>query len=137
MTARGLRDHGPVPRAASGTVFGVLLLCLPAVAGCGSLEESHLQRVAYCQGPSSDDPDDGLLDVEFRQGSTVVAQDSVSAGTPFIAEVPVGAVQIYVDGVERGAASEGVPMDGSHHSPAPDEVTYVAAGEGCPDITDL
>ena len=137
MTAQGLLDHGPFSRAASGTILGVLLVCLPGLAACGSLEEPHVQRVAYCQGPSSDDPEDGLLDVEFRQGSTVVAQDSVSAGTPFIAEVPVGAVQIFVDGKERGAFSEGVPTDGPHHSPAPDEVTYVAAGEGCPDIADL
>ncbi len=93
-----------------------------------------MQRVAYCH--STDDPGDGFLDVEFRQGSTVVAQGSVSAGTALTAEVPVGAIQIYVDGVQVGAVDEGVDTDGPYHSPAPDEVTYIS-GAGCPDQASL
>ena len=113
----------------------VLLLCLPALTGCGSDDEHRVQRVAWCQGPSSDEPDDGMLDVEFRQGSTVVAQGSVNVGFAFIAEVPLGGVQIYADGVYRGAVNEGVATDGPYHSPGP--VTYLASPEGCPDSASL
>ena len=92
-----------------------------------------MQRVAYCQGPSSDHPNGDPVDVEFRQGSTVVARGSVSVGVALTAEVPVGAIQIYVDGVQMGAVDEGVATDGPYHSPAPDEVTYIASAAGCPD----
>jgi hypothetical protein len=96
-----------------------------------------VQRVAYCQGSSSDNPEGDPVAVEFRQGSTVVARGSVSIGVAFTAEVPLGAVQIHVDGVERGAVNEGVPTDGPYRSPAPDDVTYVASGDGCPDVPSL
>jgi hypothetical protein len=135
MKAQGSRDHGPFrcsPRAARGTALGVLLVCLPALAGCGSPEEPRLQRVAFCPGPSNDNLDGGQVDVEFRQGSTVVHRAWVSVGTVFTAEVPWGAVQIYVDGVRMGAANEGVAAD-AYHSPAPDDVVYLAGAEGCPD----
>jgi hypothetical protein len=141
MKAQGLRNHGLFrcsPRAASGTGLTVLLLCLPALAGCGSPEEPRVQRVAYCQAPSSDNPDGDPVNVEFRQGSTVVARGSVSVGVAFTAEVPLGAIQIYVDGVQMGAVNEGVATDGPYHSPAPDEVTYIASAEGgCPDSASL
>jgi hypothetical protein len=124
MRAQGLRNHG--------LLVAVLLLGLPAVAGCGSSEEEpRVQRVAYCQGPSTDGSDNGFLDVEFRQGSTVVAQGSVSAGLVLSAEVPWGPVQIYVDGVQTGEVNEGVDLD-TYRSPGPDDVTYIS-GPGCPD----
>ena len=141
MKAQGLRNHGLFwcsPRAASGTVLAVLLLCLPALAGCGSPEEPRVQRVAYCQGPSSDNSDSGYHDVEFRQGTTVVARGSGSAGAVLTAKVPEGAIQIYVDGVQMGAVNEGgVATDGPYHPPAPDEVTYIHSAEGCPDRAPL
>jgi hypothetical protein len=92
-----------------------------------------VQRVAYCQGPSSDDPNGDPVDVEFRQGAAVVARATVSVGVAVTVEVPVGAVQIYVDGVRRGAVDEGVATDGPYHSPAPDEITYLRSPEGCPE----
>ena len=49
-----------------GLSLAVLLLCPLALAGCGSPEEPRVQRVAYCH--STDDPGDGFVDVEFRQG---------------------------------------------------------------------
>ena len=119
------------PRAA-GTALPVLLLCLAALAGCGSSDGPRVQLVAYCQGTSSEDPDGEPVRVEFRQGSTVVASGLVDRGVAFTAEVPLGGVQIYVDGVRRGAANEGVPTDGPYHPPAPDEYVYVASAEGCP-----
>lgn len=73
-----------------------------------------------------------MVDVEFRQGRTVVARGSVSAGVVLSAEVPVGAVQIYVEGVQVGSVNEGVPTDGPYRSPAPDEGVYLS-GQGCPD----
>jgi hypothetical protein len=94
-------------------------------------EEPLVQRVAYCQGHSSDKADEGFINVEFRQGSTVVGEGSVATGGAVIAEVPVGATQIYVDGVQVGAVDEGV-ADASH-SPGPDDVAYGRSGEGCPD----
>ena len=135
-----MRDHGLFrcpPRAAGRTALAVLLLCLSALAGCGSAEEPHVQRVAYCQGPSTDGTDDGFLDVEFRQGDTVVARGSVSAGTALTVEVPLGGIQIYVDGVYEGAVNEGVDTDGPYHSPGPGEVTYLSSPEGCPDAAAL
>lgn len=137
MTAQGLRNHGRLPRAASGTVLAVLLLCLSALAGCGSPEEPRMHRVAYCQGHSSDTPDDGFIDVEFRQGSTVVARGSVSTGTALTVEVPLGGTQIHADGVKVGAVDEGVATDGPAPSPGPDSVTYLRSGEGCPDNAPL
>ena len=114
-------------RAVTGAA---LLLCL---ASCGwSAEEARVQNVAFCQGSTGEDPEGGPYQVEFRQGSTVVARESLSAGVAFTAQVPVGAVEIYVDGVQRGAVGEGVPTDGPYEAPTPDEFTYVAAGEGCP-----
>ena len=119
--------------AAAGTALAVALLCLLGLAGCGSPEEPRIQRVAFCQGSSSDNPQGDPFSVELRQGSTVVARGIGSIGTAFTFEVPVGGVQIYVDGVKKGAVNEGVPTDGPYHSPAPDEITYVRSGEGCPD----
>ena len=135
MTAPSSLDHGRArpPRAVTGTALAVLLLCLWALTGCGSSAEPRVQRVAFCQGTSSGSPDGDPVQVEFRQGSTVVARGVVSPGTAFSAEVPLGGVQIYVDGVQRGSASEGVPTDGPYHSPAPDEFVYVSSAEGCPD----
>jgi hypothetical protein len=95
-----------------------------------------VQHVAYCQGPSPDIRDDGFLDVEFRQGATVVARGSVDLGTVFAAEVPVGAIQIYVDGVAMGAVNEGVATDVPWASPGPGDITYMA-GEGCPEKATL
>ncbi|GAA3183517.1 hypothetical protein GCM10010531_42170 [Blastococcus jejuensis] len=131
MTARG---QGLFHRSARGAALAALPLCLAALAGCGSPEEPRVQNVAYCQG-SPGDNDTGFLHVEFRQGSTVVATGSVSAGFALTAEVPVGDIQIYVDGVQVGAV-EG-PTDGPYHPPARDEVTYLHSGEGCPDSAPL
>ena len=117
--------------------LAVVLLCLPALTGCGSQEEPGLQWVAFCQGHSDDVHDDGFLDVEFRQGTTVVATGSVSVGVVFRAEVPVGGVEIYVDGVPAGAVNEGVATDVPWRSPSPDAATYLASGEGCPDNASL
>jgi hypothetical protein len=135
VKTQGERNHGLVRRlrrAAGGTVLAALLLCLP-LAGCSSPEEPHIQRVAFCQGSSSDNPRGDPFSVELRQGSTVVARGIGSIGTAFTFEVPVGGVQIYVDGVKKGAVDEGVPTDGPYRSPAPDEITYMRSGEGCPD----
>jgi hypothetical protein len=108
-------------------------VCLAAVAGCGSQEERQpFQRVAFCQGPSSDNPNSDPVRIEFRQGRSVVARAEGSVGIAFTAEVPLGAVQIYVDGVQKGAVNEGVATDGPYRPPAPDEVIYIASEEGCP-----
>jgi hypothetical protein len=139
MKAPGPRNRGlsgSSPRAAGGMVLAVLVACSPALAGCGAPEEPRVQRVAYCQGPT-DAPDDGFIDVEFRQGTTVVARGSVSAGTALTVEVPLGGIQIYADGIYQGAVNEGVDTDGPYHSPAPGEVTYLRSPEGCPDDADL
>lgn len=118
--------------AARGAVV-VVLLALSAVAGCGSSpKEPLLQRVAYCQGHSDDRPDSGFLEIEFRQGSTVLGRASVATGGAVSADVPVGATQIYVDGVQVGAVDEGVDAD-AYRSPAPGDITYIHSGEGCPD----
>jgi hypothetical protein len=140
MTARASSDHDLSRcsrRAPSGTVLAVLLLCLAALAGCGASGEPPVQRVAYCQGPMSDHPSGDLVEVQFRQGTTVVARGTVPVGAAVTAEVPVGAVQIDVDGVQVGAVNEGVPTDGPHDSPGPGDLTYIARGEGCPDSADL
>jgi hypothetical protein len=54
-------------------------------------------------------------------------------GTVISAEVPIGGIQIYVDGTEVGAVNEGVSTDVPWTEPAPGEASYLAAGEGCPD----
>jgi hypothetical protein len=113
--------------------LAAVLLCLPALAGCESEEGSDFQRVAFCQGQASDIHDDGFLDVEFRQGDTVVAANSVSVGTVISAEVPIGGIQIYVDGVKVGSVNEGVSTDVPWAKPGPHDATYLASGEGCPD----
>ena len=135
MKARRLHNCVRCSRAVSGTVLAVLLV-LSALAGCGSPEAPRVQQVAYCQGHWSDIPDGGFLHVEFRQGSTVVATGSVSTGGVVAAEVPAGATQIYVDGVQVGAVEEGVDPD-AHDSSAPDALTYLRSGEGCPDQASL
>ena len=126
-----------IPIGIGRTALAVLLLCLPALVGCGSSDEPHVQRVAFCQGSSSDSPQGDPVSVEFRQGSAVVARANGSVGVAFTVEVPVGAVQIYVDGVRKGAVNEGVPTDGPYRSPAPDEFIYLASGDGCPDSAQL
>ena len=123
MTARGPR------RLASALVT---LACLPALAACGSDEGATFQRIAFCQGEPTAGDEDGMLVVEWRQGARVVATASGAAGTVFSAEVPIGAIQIYVDGTEVGAVNEGVSTDVPWVEPAPGEATYLA-GEGCPD----
>ena len=96
-----------------------------------------MHRLAYCQGHSTDHPDDGSIDVEFRQGSTVVARGSVSTGMALTVEVPLGGTRIHADGVKVGAVDEGGATDGPAPSPAPDAVTYLRSGEGCPDNAPL
>ena len=108
----------------------VLLLGLPALSACGSDEEPLFQRVAFCQGQPGDNSVDGSHVVEWREGSEVVATASGAVGTVFTAEVPVGAVQVYVDGVQVGAVNEGVDTS-VYASPGPDDVTYLST-EGCP-----
>src|SRR4051794_26281122 len=140
MDTHGRLGHRPSrrsARAASGTALAVVLLCLPVLAGCGSDEdEPHMQRVAFCQGPSSDNPNGDPVEIEFRQGSAVVARATGSVGTAFTVEVPMGAVQIYVDGVQKGSVDEGVPTDAPYHSPGPHDVTYISSA-GCPDSAPL
>jgi hypothetical protein len=140
MKGQGLRNFGVVRcswRAASRPVLAVLLLSLPVLAGCGSSkEEPHMQRVAFCQGPSSDNPNGDPVNIEFRQGSTVVARATGSIGTAFTVKVPWGPVQIFVDGVQKGAVDEGVSAD-AYHSPGPEDVTYIGTAEGCPDDAPL
>jgi hypothetical protein len=109
-----------------------LASCLALLAGCGTVEGPAFQRVAFCQGAASDVHDDGFLDVEFRQGDTVVAANSAAVGTVISAEVPIGGIQIYVDGVQVGSVNDGVSTDGPWVDPAPGQATYLAAGEGCP-----
>lgn len=122
-----------VPRCAPrGTALAVLLLCLPALAGCGADEEPRVQFVAYCQGILSGDPGGDVVDVEFRQGTTVVARGSMPAGMAITVEVPAGGVQIWVDDVQVGSVAEGVSTDGPYRRPAPDEVSYLRGAEGCP-----
>jgi hypothetical protein len=124
MTARN--------RPSLGFSLATVLLCLPLVAGCGS-DEPKTERLAFCQGHSDDDPGDGMLDVEFRQGSTVVAQGSVNVGMVFSAEVPWGGVKVYVDDVYSGSMNEGVPTNGAVLSPTPKfAAVYMSSGEGCP-----
>ncbi len=136
--AHGRLGHG-LSRRSARTANGValVLLCLPALTGCGSGEnQPHLQRVAFCQGPSSDNADGDPVQIEFRQGSKVVARASGSVGTAFTVEVPQGAVQIYVNGVQKGSVDEGVRTGASYHSPGPDDVTYIA-DQGCPESAPL
>lgn len=111
----------------------VAAVCLALLAGCGSADERRFQRVAFCQGPSSDNPNGDPVQIEFRQGDTVVARATGSVGTAFTAEVPLGPIQIYVNGVRKGSVNDGIAAEGPDHPPAPDEVTYVASEEGCPE----
>ena len=134
MTARG---QGPFHRSARGAALAVLPLCLVALAGCGSPEEPRVQNVAYCQGVPSEASEDGHLIVEFRQGATVVATGSVNVGMVFAAEVPLGGIQVYVDGVQVGAVNEGVDMAENDDPSAPLPTTYLASPQGCPDSPGL
>ena len=135
----GRLGHGLFPRSAR-TASGValVLLCLPAPdrVRLGREPSRTSQRVAFCQGPSSENADGDLVEIEFRQGSKVVARASGSVGTAFTVEVPPGAVQIYVDGVQKGSVDEGVPHGRPYHSPGPDDVTYIA-DQGCPESAPL
>ena len=125
-------SHVRLPSAANGAAL-TLLLCLPVLSGCGSAEEEPRQRVAYCQGVPGENSEDGQLVVEFRQGATVVATASGNVGMVFSAEVPLGGIQIYVDGVQVGAVNEGVDMVENDDPSAPLPTTYLATPEGCPD----
>ena len=89
--------------------------------------------MAYCQGVPGENSEDGQLVVEFRQGATVVATASGNVGMVFSAEVPLGGIQIYVDGVQVGAVNEGVDMVENDDPSAPLPTTYLATPEGCPD----
>jgi hypothetical protein len=135
MAARRSRGHSLPGRsrlAASTGTGAALLFGLAALTGCTSEEEPSVQYVAFCQGSSSDNAQGDPVQVEFRQGSTVVATGSMSVGVAFTAEVPIGAIQIYVDDVEVGAVNEGVDADVFPASPEPEDATYLATGEGCP-----
>jgi hypothetical protein len=135
LTARrspGLGFAGCSRLAASSGFAAALLLCVAALAGCTSEEQPRVQYVAFCQGSSSDNAQGNPVQVEFRQGSTVVATGSMSVGVAFTAEVPIGGIQIYVDDVEVGAVNEGVDAEAFPGSPEPDDASYLATGEGCP-----
>lgn len=122
-----------ITRSARSAALAGLLLCAPVLVGCGSDEEPPFQRVAFCQGDPGENSEDGMLVVEWRQGSEVLATASGAVGTVFSAEVPIGGVQIYVDGVQMGAVNEGVDTDVPWVSPEPGEATYLATGDGCPE----
>ena len=92
-----------------------------------------MQLVAFCQGATSDNPNGDPLAVEFRQEDTVVAEQTMSVGEAFTAEVPVGQIDFYVGDVFRGTVNEGMATDGPYHSPEPGEVNYLRSPEGCPE----
>ena len=124
-------DRAPLrrrPHALRGTALTVLVLVL---AGCGSDDAPRVQRVAYCPPPSPEHTAGAGVQVEFRQGETVVAQGSVPVGGVFGAEAPPGLVEVYADGVRVGAAESTVPPEGPYRSPEPGEAVYLS-GEGCP-----
>ena len=124
-------DRAPLhrrPHALRGTALVVLAL---ALAGCGSDDGPRLQRVSYCPSPAAGQVPGTTVQVEFRQGATVVAQGSVPVGEVFGADTPPGFVEIYADGVQVGGAESTVPTDGPHRSPGPGEGVYLN-GEGCP-----
>ena len=130
MTPSG--PFGPVVRrsAPRGTAAVAWLLCLVALAGCGG-EEVRLQRVAFCQGSSGEAAEGGIVQIEFRQGTAVVARAVGARSSAFAVLVPLGEVQVYADGVLMGAM-DGGGADGPYVPPAPGQGVYLH-GDGCPE----
>lgn len=132
VTARGRLRRAVAPRFVRAPLT-LTALCLLAVSGCGSEDEPRVQYVAVCSG-SADVGDTGNRDLEFRQDGTVVARGSVPPGAALTVEVPAGEIHIYVDGEQLGTVDGGVDVgtDAPYRPPEPDDVTYLADGEGCP-----
>jgi hypothetical protein len=88
--------------------------------------------VAYCQGPSSDNPQGDPARIEFRQSGEVVARAGGSIGVAFTVEVPPGHIEIWSNGTHVADVDEGVDLS-TYVEPGPEDVTYVASSaEGCP-----
>lgn len=117
-------------RTVRGLALTVLLLAAPALAGCS--DGASYYRVAYCPGDLVDVPDGGTVDVEFRQGATVVASGALAQDEVLLARVPVGDTatdtDIYVDGDEVGSAGSGDP-EGQVDDP---EGYVYLSSPGCP-----
>jgi hypothetical protein len=132
LTARGRLHHARF-RWSSSCAGTVLLLCLSATA-CGSDDEEKapFQRVAYCQAPSSDNPQGDPVEIEFRQDGEIVARAGGSPGTAVTVEVPLGHIEIWSNGAHVADVNEGVDP-ARYVEPGPKDVTYVASSaEGCP-----
>ena len=110
-------------------------LAVLAVAGVGVLvgcshasEAATTQQLAVCVSPTATSPAGTQVELEMRQGDSVVATGSVSVGGVFQAEVPIGTdIDVYADGELVGTGG------GTHgNGAAGGGPTVYLSGPGCP-----
>jgi hypothetical protein len=121
----------PRPHRLVAASLALPALAVLALTGCGSDDGPRVQLASYCQPPSTEHPVGSPVQVEFRQGPTVVARGTVPVGGVLSAEAPPGPVQVWADGVQVGEVESAVATDGPYRSPGPGEGVYLN-GEGCP-----
>ena len=107
------------------------VLAVLLVAGCSDEPETvDEQNVAVCVAPSDELPATGRLDVEFRQDGKVVATGSTDVGGTIGAQVPIGEIDVYVDGELYGQATGYGPSTLDENGQIQGS-TYLH-GSGCP-----
>ena len=80
------------------------------VAGCSDKPRTvDEQNVTVCVAPSDRLPATGCVDVEFHQGGKVVATGSTNVGGATGARVPIGEIDVYVNGELYGQATSYEP----------------------------
>ena len=99
------------------------------LAGCGQPSEpATSQQLAVCVSPTDTLPTGKQVDLEMRQGATVVAAGSVPVGAVYLAEVPIGTdIDVYADGELVGTGGSSIGNEADTGGPP----VYMR-GPGCP-----
>jgi len=107
-------------------------LLLGLAGGCSDDPETvDATMLGACVRPTDETGAGTPVRIEFRLDGDVVAAGETEVGAAFVAEVPLGRVDVYADGEHLGYGEANTPS-GADDDGRPTGGIYIS-GEGCPD----